>query len=192
MGARTEGSRVGDELVEAFEDMAAYLRGEVEVESYEVDKGALPPSEQNRFRLRQVTIITKQLEVRLLQTVVAALAAIPTLTGLAGVLLGPDFLRLDPPWPADLDSHFRFLSGVFLAVGIGFYSTVPDIEAKGARFRLLAALVISGGVARLVSLFVAGSPSAGHLAGLAMELLVVPLLVLWQWRVAAIGVHSHK
>ena len=126
-------------------------------------------------------------EVRLLQAVVAVLAAIPTLTGLAGVVLGPDFLRLDPPWPTDLDSHFRFLSGVFLAVGVGFYSTIPDIERKGARFRLLAALVIAGGVARLVSLLVAGSPSAGHLAGLAMELLVVPLLALWQWRVAAIG-----
>ena len=126
-------------------------------------------------------------EVRLLQAVVAVLAAIPTLTGLAGVVLGPDFLRLDPPWPTDLDSHFRFLSGVFLAVGVGFYSTIPDIERNGARFRLLAALVIAGGVARLVSLLVAGSPSAGHLAGLAMELLVVPLLALWQWRVAAIG-----
>jgi len=102
------------------------------------------------------------------------------------MFLGPDFLRLDPPWPADLDSHFRFLSGVFAAVGVGFYSTVPDIERKGARFRLLAALVIAGGVGRLLSLVVMGSPSAGHLAGLAMELLVVPLLVLWQWRLAAV------
>jgi hypothetical protein len=28
-------SRVGDDLVKAFREMAAYLRGEVEVESYE-------------------------------------------------------------------------------------------------------------------------------------------------------------
>ena len=127
------------------------------------------------------------IEVRTLQAIVALLAAIPTLFGLCGMVLGPAFLGVTSPWPSDLDSHFRFLSGVFLAVGIGFYSTVPNIVAKGARFRLLSALVISGGVARLVSLLVAGSPSAGHVAGLAMELLVVPLLVLWQWRVAAIG-----
>ena len=123
-------------------------------------------------------------EKRALQAVVAVLALIPTLTGSAGILLGPDFLRLDPPWPADLDSHFRFLSGVFLGVGIGFYSCIPRIEGKTGRFRLLAALTIAGGVARLWSLVMAGAPSAGHLVGLAMELLVVPLLVLWQARLA--------
>ena len=123
-------------------------------------------------------------EKRALQAVVAVLALIPTLTGSAGILLGPDFLRLDPPWPADLDSHFRFLSGVFLGVGIGFYSCIPRIEGKTGRFRLFAALTIAGGVARLWSLVMAGAPSAGHLTGLAMELLVVPLLVLWQARLA--------
>ncbi len=122
--------------------------------------------------------------MRALQIVVAVLALIPTLSGAAGVLLGPDFLQLDPPWPADLDSHFRFLAGVFLAVGIGFYTTIPRIDAKAGRFRLLAALVFAGGLARLLSLFIAGPPSAGHLAGLVMELVVVPLLVLWQARIA--------
>ena len=120
----------------------------------------------------------------MLQAVVAVLALIPTLTGAAGVLLGPDFLRLDPPWPADLDSHFRFLSGIFLAIGIGFFSTVRRIETKTGRFRLLAALVFAGGLARLLSLLVAGMPSAGHLLGLGMELVVVPLLVVWQARIA--------
>jgi hypothetical protein len=73
---------------------------------------------------------------------------------------------------------------VFLGVGIGFYSCIPRIEGKTGRFRLLAALTIAGGVARLWSLVMAGAPSAGHLTGLAMELLVVPLLVLWQARLA--------
>ena len=123
-------------------------------------------------------------ERRALQAVIAVLALIPTLTGSAGILLGPDFLRLDPPWPADLDSHFRFLSGVFLGVGIGFYSCIRGIEGKTGRFRLLAALTVAGGIARLWSLILAGLPSGGHLVGLAMELLVVPLLVLWQARVA--------
>lgn len=124
---------------------------------------------------------------RMLQAVVALLALVPTSTGLAGIVLGPDFLRLDPPWPADLDSHFRFLSGVFLGVGLGFYSCIPAIERKGPRFRLLAALVFSGGLARLLSLAMAGAPSAGHLIGLGMELAIVPLLVLWQARVSSPG-----
>ena len=121
----------------------------------------------------------------LLQALVALLALIPTSAGLAGIFLRPDFLRLDPPWPADLDSHFRFLSGVFLAVGIGFYSCVPSIEAKGGRFRLLAALVFCGGLARLLSLMITGAPSAGHLFGLGMELVAVPLLVFWQARISS-------
>jgi hypothetical protein len=121
----------------------------------------------------------------LLQAIVALLSLIPTSAGLAGIVLGPDFLRLDPPWPADLDSHFRFLSGVFLAVGVGFYSCIRSIEAKTGRFRLLASLVFCGGLARLLSLGIAGAPSAAHLVGLGMELVVVPLLVLWQARLSS-------
>lgn len=122
---------------------------------------------------------------RALQAVVAVLALIPTGIGLAGIVLGPDFLRLNPPWPADLDSHFRFLSGIFLGVGIIFYSCISAIEAKTGRFRLAAALILCGGLARLWSLAELGAPSAGHLAGLAMELVVVPLLVVWQAHIAA-------
>ena len=124
-------------------------------------------------------------EVLALQIVVAALAMIPTATGAAGLVLGPAFLGSEAPRPVDLDSHFRFLSGVFLAIGMGFLSTVPRIRERTARFRLLAALIFAGGLARLVSLGIAGAPSGGHIAGLAMELVGVPILVLWQARLAA-------
>ena len=122
------------------------------------------------------------LERRLLQAVIALLASVPVGAGTAGVLLGPGFLHLDPPWAADLDSHFRYLSGLFLAAGLAFWSCVPRVESKGPRFRLLGALVIAGGLARLLSLLSVGSPSTGHLAGLGLELAVVPLLLAWQWR----------
>jgi Domain of unknown function (DUF4345) len=114
-----------------------------------------------------------------LQIAVAALACIPVLVGAIGVVGGPAFLNAVAPWPLALDSHFRFLSGVFLAVGVAWWSTIPEIERKQERFRLLGLLIVSGGLARLVSLFVTGWPPAGHVAGLAMELIVVPLLVLW-------------
>ena len=38
-----QGSRVGDDLVEAFEQMAAYLRGEIELESYHAPDEELTP-----------------------------------------------------------------------------------------------------------------------------------------------------
>jgi hypothetical protein len=121
---------------------------------------------------------------RLLQVTVAMLALIPTLTGAAGILIGPAFLTGEASAAASLDSHLRFLSGIFFAVGLAFYATVPSIERKGALFRLAAALVFTGGLARLTSLWVAGAPAWPHLAGLVMELAVVPALVVWQSRVA--------
>lgn len=121
---------------------------------------------------------------RALQIVVGSLAATPVAVGIAGVVLGPSFLRQPQPWPTDLDSHFRFLSGVFLAVGLAWYSCIPAIELKTGRFRLLAALTFCGGLARLLSLLSAGRPSAGHLVGLGVELVVVPLLAVWQARIA--------
>jgi hypothetical protein len=124
-------------------------------------------------------------ERRLLQAVVIILALIPVAAGIAGVVGGPAFLGVEKPWPVDLDSYFRFLSGVFLALGIAWYSCVPNIERNTARFRLLAALTFAGGLARLSSLLVSGTPSTGHRVGLIIELIVVPLLVLWQARVAA-------
>nr|MBA3447511.1 DUF4345 domain-containing protein [Pseudaminobacter sp.] len=115
------------------------------------------------------------IEVRSFQGLIALLASVPLAVGLAGVIWGPAFLLAEASWPTDLDSHFRFLSGIFVGLGIAWFSCVPDIGAKTRRFRLLAALTFAGGVARLVSLIIAGAPSAGHLAGLCMELLAVPM-----------------
>ncbi len=120
-----------------------------------------------------------------LQVAVTLLSLIPISTGAAGVLLGPEFLNGGEGGTPSLDSHFRYLSGIFLGVGFAFWSTVPAIERRGARFRLLAAFVVAGGLGRLLSLVMAGLPSTLHVAGLFMELGVVPLLVLWQARVAA-------
>ncbi|MFN3433606.1 MAG: DUF4345 domain-containing protein [Sphingomonas sp.] len=119
-------------------------------------------------------------ERRLLQAVVAIACLVPLSIGGTSVLHGPGFLGHPPVIPTDLDSHFRYISGIFFAVGIAFASCVPRIEATGPRFRLLGALVVAGGLARLVSLAEVGVPSAGHLFGFAMELGAVPLLMLWQ------------
>lgn len=127
---------------------------------------------------------------RLLQGTVAVLSLVPALTGLAGILTGPAFLTDAPPRPGgfglpDLDSHVRYLSGIFLGVGLMFFVTVPAIERKTRLFRLAASLVVCGGLARLVSLLTVGAPSTLHLVGLFLELAVVPLLVVWQAHVAS-------
>jgi hypothetical protein len=113
-------------------------------------------------------------ELRLLQSVVAVLALVPVLAGAAGVLSGLG--RFDQHLTPLLngDSHVRYLSGLLLAIGLGYWSTVPRIEAQGDRFRLLTALVLVGGLARLYAVARHGVPGTGMLAALVMELVVTP------------------
>lgn len=121
---------------------------------------------------------------RWLQACVILAAAVPVAAGMAGIVLGPAAVELPGVTPSQ-DSHARYLSGLLLGIGLAFWSMVPGIERHGARFRLLAAIVVLGGLGRFVSLAVAGEPSAPMLGGLALELVATPLLVLWQARVAA-------
>jgi hypothetical protein len=118
-----------------------------------------------------------------LQILVTLLALIPITVGAAGIWAGPASIGLVDV-PRDLDSHFRYLSGIFMALGFVFWSCVPDIERKGALFRVASALVVTGGLGRLLAYATQGSPSDFHVAGLVMELVVVPGLAVWQARVA--------
>ncbi len=118
-------------------------------------------------------------ERRLLQGAVSVLALIPIGAGLAGVWMGPAMVQVSNAG-ISADSHFRYLSGLLLAIGLCFWRLVPQIERAGPTARVLTFIVFVGGLARLASVVGLGLPSAG----LVMELLVTPLLCLWQFRVA--------
>ena len=122
-------------------------------------------------------------ERRLLQAAVAFGCLVPIVGGGLGVVRGPAMVGIAAA-SAAADAHFRYLSGLLLGIGLGFLSTVPRIEAQGARFRLLAAIVVIGGLGRLLSLALRGAPDALTLFALAMELAVTPSLALWQGRIA--------
>ena len=123
-------------------------------------------------------------EKRALQIAVAIGSLVPIGAGAAGMLLGPRMLGSNGIGSGDLDSHFRYLSGLLLAIGIGYATTVPRVEMQGRRFRLLTFAVVLGGVGRLFSLLSIGPPSSTMVAALIMELLVAPGLALWQHWVA--------
>jgi hypothetical protein len=126
------------------------------------------------------------MEKRALQVAVAIGSLVPIGAGSAGMLFGPRLMGSAILGAGDLDSHFRYLSGLLLAIGLGFLSTIPRIESHGGRFRLLTGLVVVGGIGRLLSLLAIGLPSATMLAALAMELVVTPGLAIWQHRVARV------
>ena len=128
--------------------------------------------------------MTGSIEKRLLQAVIAVACLLPLIVGGQGILHGPAPFGHLADVPRDLDSHFRYISGIFFATGLGFVSCIPNIERKGPRFRLLGGLIFVGGVSRLISLIAVGVPSQGHVLGLGMETIVVPLLMLWQWNFA--------
>jgi|SRR5271157_1291042 len=121
---------------------------------------------------------------RALQIAVAAGGLVPVSAGLAGIILGAS-LTGESNAAADLDSHFRYLSGLLLGIGLAFWSTIPGIERNGPTFLLLTAIVFLGGLARLYGVLLQGLPGYPMIFGLLMELVVTPLLCLWQWRLAS-------
>ena len=50
--SRGKGSRVGDDLVEAFEEMAKHLRGEIELEAHNLPDSAMTPAQIRTIRLK--------------------------------------------------------------------------------------------------------------------------------------------
>lgn len=135
-------------------------------------------------------------ERTLLQICVALAATVPVAAGSAGMLIGVGLVPGSPHSVA-LDSHFAYLSGLLLALGLGFWSAIPRIELKLDRIRLLTGLVVLGGLARVLALGRDGWPGPYMAAAVVMELIVTPLICMWSARVAGLaerragGLHPH-
>ena len=107
-------------------------------------------------------------------------ALVPILAGGAGALLGPDALG-EAAGPA-IASHLRYLSGLLLGLGGLAWWCAGDLAARQPIFAALCAMVVTGGLARLIGLAVDGPPPWPHVAALGMELGVVPALWLRSWQ----------
>lgn len=127
-------------------------------------------------------MIAKNTERRMLQIAFVLGGIVPVSAGLAGVVMGVDMLQQGT---IEMDSHYRYLSGLLLAIGLCFWASVPAIETHTARIRLLAMLVVVGGLARLFGYAMSGAPPLNMQLALGMELVVTPLLAFWQSRFAA-------
>lgn len=123
------------------------------------------------------------LERRCLQAAMAIIILVPIVGAVQGIAEGIGWLGGRAP-SRSLDSHFRYLSGLLLAMALLFASCIPAIERRGARLRLLAILPVVGGTARAWAWMSEGAPGTAHRVALAIELGAVPLIVLWQARVA--------
>jgi hypothetical protein len=120
-------------------------------------------------------------EKRLLQVAVLAACIVPIVAGMSGAVYGARMFGGDS---MELDSHFRYLSGLLFGIGFSFLCLVPNIENNTVQFRLLTSIVVTGGMARLWGFFASGIPSHTMIFAIGMELVVTPSLCLWQQRVA--------
>ena len=130
--------------------------------------------------------MNRETERRLLQVAIAFGCLSPFYFGLRGIFEGPAMLAgIDPGQaPPDLLSHYRYLSGLFFGLGLVLLSCAPGIEVRTDRFRWACGAIIAGGLARAFGLATGDGPSVAHKLALAAELGFVPLLIVWQTRVA--------
>ena len=112
-----------------------------------------------------------------LQFAIAVAGLVPVTAGAVGAWQ-PEFLSLG------IGTHGAYLSGLLLGVGLGFWSLIPNIERQGRALSLLTAIVILGGLARLLLAARLGAWGLSVLLPLAMELGITPALWLWQRKVS--------
>lgn len=124
---------------------------------------------------------------RLLQAVLAAVAAVALVTGawgLLGSIPGDYDVRVDPGNAGNvmLDTNVRFFSGVWLGIGLALVVVLRAVERQVTLLRMIAVVVFLGGVGRVVSMARLGTPSA-LFSAFAVAELAFPFLLPLQARI---------
>jgi uncharacterized protein YjeT (DUF2065 family) len=123
---------------------------------------------------------------KVLQITTAFLGIIPLVTGLLSMLgvKDPVYASAGIPVSPLLDSNLRFFGGVWLGLGIALLWLIPSIENQSILFRAIWGAIFLGGVGRLSSIVVVGSPPISLIGFTALEIIGAPMFVYWQQRVA--------
>src|SRR3954454_20370803 len=94
-------------------------------------------------------------------------ALVPILAGGAGAPFGPGALG-EAAGPATA-SHLRYLSGLLLGLGGLAWWCAGNLRSRQPIFAALCAMVVVGGLARLLGLAADGLPPWPHVAALGVE-----------------------
>jgi hypothetical protein len=119
---------------------------------------------------------------RLFQSIVAILATIPLATGVLTMfgLSNPEYTDAGFPMHVLLDSNLRFYGGVWLGLGLVLVWMLPKLHQETTLFFAISLMIFIGGIGRLVAMFFVGWPPVPFVAFTALEIIGMPLLVLWQ------------
>ena len=116
--------------------------------------------------------------------VLRALALIPIATGLASVVFGTEIIREGGGSNANVESELRYYAVFYVGFGLYLWSIAPEIASRGRELRWAAAVLFCGGLARVVGVLIDGWPEADYVMLMAVELVLPPVLVLWQRSIA--------
>lgn len=86
-----------------------------------------------------------------------------------------------------LDSNLRFLGGVGVAFALVLLWITPGIGRYSTVFRVIWGCRFFGGIGRVISILAVGAPPTPVLIFTVSEVLLIPILVYWQWAVARAG-----
>jgi hypothetical protein len=118
-----------------------------------------------------------------LLSTLALLGAIPVATGILGIVGGPEKAPGGGPTTASVDSEYRFVNVFWAAAGGLLWWTLRRPEERRAATRGVLGLAALGGLPRLLSVARMGLPHPIFRATIVLELLVVPLVLVWHSRV---------
>lgn len=115
------------------------------------------------------------------------LAIIPLFLGITGVIFGADEYATDGKVSAALDSQYRYLAAIYIAVGaMMIYSVLgppADVKTKANLLRFAMLGWFLGGCARAISWLVVGEPADWQVSGMIGELVIPVLMLFWQRRI---------
>jgi len=121
-----------------------------------------------------------------LQIISVILALIPTITGFIGLtgINDPIYEKISKPNNILLDSNLRFFSGVWLGLGIAFFTIVRRIETETKIFRVVWCCIFFGGIGRLLSIIFIGIPPSPFIGFTVLEVVGAPFFIFWQNMIA--------
>ncbi|MDX6556217.1 MAG: hypothetical protein QOD86_2412 [Miltoncostaeaceae bacterium] len=113
------------------------------------------------------------------------LALVPMITGAASAVAGAAIIPDAGAVSASVESELRFFSVWWVGLGLYLWSLAPRVHERGRELRVACALLFAGGLARLWAIADAGRPATTFVVLMAIELVIAPLLVLWQSRIGS-------
>lgn len=114
-----------------------------------------------------------------LQIILGILSLIPFIVAILGLTSGLGrWLPAEAITP-EFDSHYRYITGFYISLGVMAWWIIPNIEKHKTVLRVLAGAIFTGGVGRMISLWQVGTPSPLTLVFTGIEL-CFPLLLIWQ------------